>query len=74
MSLTTVLQLIKLLASLISYFQSRGWIEQGRKEEREAVMGEIYASLSRALKLEKEIDNASDKEIDAMFESRGWYR
>lgn len=73
MSLTTIFSLIKLLISLLSYFQSRGWIEQGRKEEREAMLREVYASLSSALKVEKEIDSATDQEIDAMFENNGWY-
>lgn len=37
------------------------------------MLREVYASLSSALKIEKEIDSATDQEVDAMFENNGWY-
>lgn len=74
MSFTLILNLLKLLVSLAAYFQSRGWIEQGRKEEREAAFRELTASLSKALLIEKEIDSATDEQIDAIARDNGWYR
>jgi hypothetical protein len=70
----TIIALIKLVASLITFFQSRGWIEQGRQEERARAMKEVLASLTIATGVQDEIRILGDEEVDKLIEERGWYR
>lgn len=72
--LTFTISLIKLLTALTTYFQSRGWIEQGRQEEREAALRTALSSLAKANGVIAEFKGKADEEVDKTIEAKGWYR
>lgn len=72
--LTFTISLIKLLTTLTTYFQSRGWIEQGRQEEREAALRTALTSLARANGVIAEFREKTDEDVDRELGERGLYR
>lgn len=74
MTWQTALTLVKLVIQLLGWLQSRGYIEQGRQEERDRAAREVQAMLAKTLKIEQDISNVSDVDLDSYIQGRGWYR
>jgi hypothetical protein len=65
---------LKLIVQLLGWLQSKGYIEQGREEERAAAARELLRAMQVAIGVQTELKNKTDEEIDAIARSKGWYR
>lgn len=74
MTWTTILTGMKLLVQLLGWLQSRGYIEQGRREERAAQLAAIFRDITVAAGVESQVRVMSDEEVDNTLEANSWYR
>lgn len=72
--LTLVTATVKLLSSLTTFFQERGWVNTGVSEEQNAEMTKVLQELADASQLRIKVNALTPDDLDKISEAQGWIR